>query len=90
MTYPVSLKVDYPEKLSRLTTFFRIFMVIPPAIVLAFVSIAGIIVYILAWFASLSQRFFGLFASLRTTNQAAIVLPIVRSTLPGKVPHQSH
>jgi len=32
--YPVSLSIDYPEKLSRLTTFFRIFMVIPILIIL--------------------------------------------------------
>jgi hypothetical protein len=34
--YPVKLSVDYPDrKLNRLTTFFRIFMVIPIFIVLA-------------------------------------------------------
>ena len=33
--YPVSLTVDYPEKADRLTTFFRIFTVIPIAIILA-------------------------------------------------------
>ncbi|MFH0942083.1 MAG: DUF4389 domain-containing protein [Chloroflexota bacterium] len=27
--YPLSLQIDYPEKLNRLTTFFRIFMIIP-------------------------------------------------------------
>ena len=33
--YPVSLSIDYPDrKLNRLTTFFRIFTVIPIAIVL--------------------------------------------------------
>lgn len=38
--YPVRFSVDYPERdLSRLTTFFRIFTVIPIAIVLA--SIGG-------------------------------------------------
>ncbi|HSI79522.1 MAG TPA: DUF4389 domain-containing protein [Solirubrobacterales bacterium] len=38
--YPVSYRVDYPERdLNRLTTFFRIFTVIPIAIVLA--SIGG-------------------------------------------------
>jgi len=41
MTYPISLKVDYPEKLSRLTTFFRIFMIIPHAIILYFIGIAA-------------------------------------------------
>ncbi len=33
--YPMSLSVDYPEKLDKLTTFFRIFMVIPIFIILA-------------------------------------------------------
>ncbi len=32
--YPASLSVDYPEKLNRLTTLFRIFMVIPIFIIL--------------------------------------------------------
>ena len=33
--YPVSLSIDYPEKADRLTTIFRIFTVIPIAIILA-------------------------------------------------------
>jgi len=36
--YPLSLVIDYPEKLSRLTTFFRIFMIIPIFIILGFIS----------------------------------------------------
>jgi hypothetical protein len=37
--YPVQFSIDYPDRpLSRLTTFFRIFMVIPIAIVLGAVS----------------------------------------------------
>jgi hypothetical protein len=32
--YPVGLSIDYPEKLNRLTTFFRIFTVIPIFIIL--------------------------------------------------------
>jgi hypothetical protein len=37
--YPLTYSVDYPDReLNRLTTFFRIFMVIPIAIVLATVS----------------------------------------------------
>ena len=40
--YPVTFSVDYPDReLNRLTTFFRLFTVIPIAIVLAFVSGAG-------------------------------------------------
>jgi hypothetical protein len=38
-TYPVQFSVDYPDRaLNRLTTFFRIFVVIPVAIVLGTVS----------------------------------------------------
>ena len=36
--YPASLSIDYPEKLNRLTTFFRIFTVIPILIILSLVS----------------------------------------------------
>jgi hypothetical protein len=37
--YPVKLSIDYPDRnLNRLTTFFRIFTVIPIAIILALVS----------------------------------------------------
>ena len=41
MDYPVTLKVEYPEKLSRLTTFFRAFTAIPIAIILSLVSSGG-------------------------------------------------
>jgi hypothetical protein len=36
--YAARLNVDYPEKLSRLTTFFRLIAIIPIAIVLGLVS----------------------------------------------------
>jgi len=36
--YPMSLSVDYPERLNRLTTFFRIFTVIPIFIILILLS----------------------------------------------------
>jgi len=40
--YPVNLNVDYPDRdLNRLTTFFRIFTIIPIAIVLGFLSWGG-------------------------------------------------
>jgi hypothetical protein len=38
MDYPVTLTVEYPERLSRLTTFFRIFVIIPIFIVLVLVT----------------------------------------------------
>jgi hypothetical protein len=36
MQYPVELNVQYSEKLSRLTTFFRFIMIIPHIFVLYF------------------------------------------------------
>src|SRR5512142_56848 len=39
--YPARLQVDYPEKLDRLTSFFRVIWIIPIAIILALVSGAG-------------------------------------------------
>ena len=53
MDYPVTLKVEYPERLSRLTTFFRLFMLIPQYIVIAFVSIAAWVIMFLSWWAIL-------------------------------------
>ena len=41
-TYPVQLSIDYPDRpLNRLTSFFRIFTIIPIAIVLSAVSAGG-------------------------------------------------
>jgi hypothetical protein len=40
-TYPVRLSMEYPERLSRLSTFFRIVLVIPVLIFLALVSGQG-------------------------------------------------
>lgn len=53
MAYPVAFKADRPEKLSRLTTFFRFFMAIPQVIVFFFVSIAGAVITFLSWWAIL-------------------------------------
>jgi hypothetical protein len=40
--YPVTLAIDYPDRpLNRLTTFFRVFVAIPIAIILALVSGGG-------------------------------------------------
>jgi hypothetical protein len=49
--YPVTFEADYVEERSRLTTFFRLLLVIPHAIVLAFYAIAAGVVVIIAWFA---------------------------------------
>lgn len=49
--YPVRIEVDYPERMSRLTTFFRGWLVFPHIIVLALLGIVVSIAMMLAWFA---------------------------------------
>jgi hypothetical protein len=39
--YAARLEIDYPEKLDRMTTFFRILWIIPIAIILGIISGAG-------------------------------------------------
>ncbi|MBC8335252.1 MAG: DUF4389 domain-containing protein [Anaerolineales bacterium] len=39
--YAARLEIDYPEKLDRMTTFFRLIMVIPIGIILGLISEAG-------------------------------------------------
>jgi hypothetical protein len=39
--YAARLEIDYPEKLDRLTTFFRLIWIIPIAIILGLISDAG-------------------------------------------------
>lgn len=53
MSYPVTLTVEYPERLSRLTTFFRFFMLIPQYVVIVFISIAAYVIMFLSWWAVL-------------------------------------
>ena len=53
MDYPVTLKVEFPERLSRLTTFFRLFMLIPQWFVIIFITIAACVVMFLSWCAIL-------------------------------------
>ena len=52
-TYPVTFGAVYQEKMSRLTTFFRLILVIPHAVVLYFLSIAMGVVTFIAWWAIL-------------------------------------
>ena len=47
--YPVTVGVTYPEKLSRLSTFFRFFLMIPQWIVLWLVGIVAGIFMFFAW-----------------------------------------
>jgi uncharacterized protein DUF4389 len=53
VSYPVTFEADYVEQRSRLTTFFRLILVIPQIIVMAFYGLAAIVVVIIAWFALL-------------------------------------
>jgi hypothetical protein len=49
----VTFEADYVEKRSRLTTFFRLILVIPHIIVLTFYGLAALVVVVIAWFALL-------------------------------------
>ncbi len=51
MSYPVTFEANYVERRSRLTTFFRLIMVIPVAIVLYVFAIVAWFAVLFAWFA---------------------------------------
>ena len=51
--YPITLDVEYSERLSRLTTFFRGIMMIPQYFVLFFIEIAAGVVLFISWWAIL-------------------------------------
>jgi len=51
--YPITIEIERPERLSRLTTFFRLFMAIPHYIVLYFLGIAVALVLFISWWAIL-------------------------------------
>lgn len=51
--HPIQLEVDYVERQSRLTTFFRYFLVLPHAIVAGLWGIPVYVVSFIAWFAIL-------------------------------------
>lgn len=53
MIYPVTLELDYGERRSRLTTFFRGLLALPHIIVLAVWGLAVYVVLVIAWFALL-------------------------------------
>jgi hypothetical protein len=53
MAYPVHFDVEHQERYSRLSTFFRLILVIPHHIVLFFYAIAAVVVVVIAWFAIL-------------------------------------
>jgi hypothetical protein len=47
--YPVRLDVDYPERLSRRSTLFRVVLLVPAAVVLYLVAIVGGIALVMSW-----------------------------------------
>jgi Domain of unknown function (DUF4389) len=49
VSYPVTFEVDYVERRSRLTAFFRLILVIPAAIVLYFYAILAVLAIMIAW-----------------------------------------
>ena len=51
MSYPVTFEADYVEQRNRLTTFFRLILAIPVAIVLWLYEIVAFFAVIFAWFA---------------------------------------
>jgi hypothetical protein len=51
MSYPVTFEADYSEQRNRLTTFFRLILMIPVAIVLYVFGIVASIAIVIAWFA---------------------------------------
>ena len=51
MAYPASFEADYVERRNRLTTFFRLILVIPLAIVLWVFAIIATVAVVIAWFA---------------------------------------
>jgi hypothetical protein len=51
VSYPVTFEADYAERRNRLTTFFRLILVIPVAIVLYLYAIVASIAVVIAWFA---------------------------------------
>jgi len=51
VSYPVTFEADYVERRNRLTTFFRLIMIIPLVIVAYVYAILAFIVLVIAWFA---------------------------------------
>ena len=49
--YPITLSATYSEKMSRVTTFFRLLLVIPQAIIVGILLWVAYIVTFIAWWA---------------------------------------
>jgi hypothetical protein len=51
--YPITFGAVYPAKMSRLSTFFRIFLIIPHCFILYFLAIVAGVISFIAWWAIL-------------------------------------
>jgi hypothetical protein len=71
MSYPATFEADYVEQRNRLTTFFRLILMIPAAIVLYVFLIVAYIAIVIAWFAIVLTGHYpaGLYKFVADTNR---------------------
>lgn len=71
MSYPVTFEADYAEQRNRLTTFFRLILMIPVAIVLYLFLIVAYFAIVIAWFAIVLTGHYpkGLYKFVADTNR---------------------
>ncbi len=87
--YPVQFEMEYPPRLSRLLIFVKWLLVIPSALVLWVVTVAGMFVLIVAWFAILftgrfPQGMFGFVTGMyRWSNRVAAYSLLMTDKYPG-------
>jgi hypothetical protein len=74
--YAASLTVDYPERLDRFTTFFRLIWVIPIALVLGLLTASGNQTIVTASGEQLASVGGGLLAGLATATALMIVIRV--------------
>jgi hypothetical protein len=71
VSYPVTFEADYAEQRNRLTTFFRLILMIPVAIVLYVFLIVAYFAIVIAWFAIVITGHYpkGLYKFVADTNR---------------------
>jgi hypothetical protein len=71
VSYPVTFEADYAEQRNRLTTFFRLILMIPVAIVLYVFLIVAYFAIVIAWFAIVLTGHYpkGLYKFVADTNR---------------------
>ena len=87
-SYPVRLEVDYAEEHSRLSTFFRGFLIIPHIVVLIFIGIAQGVVAFISWWVILFTGKYpkGMFDFVANALRWQIRLNAYSMYLTGKYP----